>query len=116
MATASDHFDQYKRNRALLGNLATLSPPPWDWMVTITFYAAVHLVEYIIVSKLNKSSENHDQRKKYIAMVSELKPIGKIYMRLEFISHQSRYQCIPFNEKSYKQCLKQLEDIENKLI
>lgn len=117
MASAQSHHAQYRQNREFAHSLLQQETPRYDWVVTIAFYAALHLVDKVIVSK-NQSvkPDDHKTRNFLVGTVQELKQIRTQYMSLQQMSHQSRYLCVPFNKGKASSAIKLLETIEKQLV
>lgn len=115
MPSVDDHRKQFNSNKISISNVQTLEKPPNDWLVTMAFYAAIHLVESIIVTKMGKFTENHNDRKLAISRISELKSIRSDYLTLESYSHKSRYLCKTFSDKDVSKVLGVLKKIEDEL-
>lgn len=92
MPTEAEHRAQALRNEQFLRGLQSSSTQYADWVVTVAFYAAVHLVEARL-AKLGIHSPDHDKRNSYVTILSEFKPVYREYMELYFFSLQSRYGC-----------------------
>jgi hypothetical protein len=118
MPSAKEHLEQYKKNKASLEKIMRIDKPPYDWVVTIAFYAAVHLIEKFIVEKhpTGKASSDHNDRMQWVTMIAELKPIRSFYSALSQSSWQSRYMCIPFDQENTNKTILHLEKIEQALL
>jgi hypothetical protein len=44
MANENDHLDKVRSNIKLILRLEEFDNPPYDWLVTVAFYSALHLV------------------------------------------------------------------------
>jgi len=115
LPTAHDHKNQFERNKSSISAVGTLQDPPNDWIITMAFYAAVHLIEGVLVEKLEKGSGDHKTRRRLMGSVSQLRPIGPKYATLEDYSHKSRYKCKTFQEDDVTKILGFLNDIEQHL-
>jgi hypothetical protein len=115
MPTPKEHIEQYRKNKNTLNKIMAMDKPPYDWVVTIAFYTAIHLVERFIVEHRHKPSINHEDRMNWVTKIDILKPIRAYYTSLSTSSWQSRYLCVPFDEKKANASLRQLEQIENVL-
>lgn len=112
MPTTEQHKRQFELNKATIAAVRELNPPPNDWLVTMAFYAAVHLIEGVIVENFSKGTGDHQSRKRYINMISKLKPIRADYLNLEHYSHDSRYMCRKFKNSDVDKILESLMKIE----
>ena len=92
MASVEEHLTQYKHNRDLIGKLPPTHP---DWIVTITFYACVHLVDAVLVKVSGFQSYDHKSRNQALAQVRQLEFIAKKYDPLYSLCRQVRYTANP---------------------
>ncbi|MGG4504200.1 hypothetical protein [Paenibacillus polymyxa] len=115
MPTSQQHKRQFESNMAAISAVQKLDTPPNDWLITMAFYAAVHLIEGIIVQTVPKGTGDHKIRKEYINRIAKLKPIGPFYSTLENYSHKSRYQCKTFKKEEVDKILGYLKAIQDKL-
>lgn len=73
MANEATHIHQANRNQAVLSDLLSSPSPPWDWIATIAFYKAVHMVEAVFSrnesppddNSVNHKSRNHVLKLRY---------------------------------------------------
>ncbi|MEC0089395.1 HEPN domain-containing protein [Paenibacillus macquariensis] len=115
MATAQQHKRQFEKNKATIAVVNQLDSPPNDWLITMAFYAAVHLIEGVIVDKTSKGTKDHKTRRVAMTRISTLRPVGALYSTLEDYSHRSRYQCKSFNKEDVSKILEFLDRIEKQL-
>jgi hypothetical protein len=113
------HLQQYKHNRELLeieDLKADKSNYP-DWIITVLFYCAVHLVEKEL-SKDNKHNKRHTDRAVDIVQDTKLSVVADQYNALYMQSRRARYDCKifspreKFSPKDLKDAFTCLEDIE----
>ncbi|MFE4568819.1 hypothetical protein [Paenibacillus chitinolyticus] len=117
MPTSIQHLNNFESNKKAIEILKLSGKErPNDWIVTMTFYAAVHLIESIIVDNIGRVTENHTERKNWINKISVLKRIRSEYLTLEFNSRKSRYMCIKFTDNDVVSNLNLLDKIENALL
>jgi hypothetical protein len=120
MPTPQQHEIQVQDNRRLLQalwqNRRSAFP---DWVVTVAFYTAVHLVEgYLGRPAFNGGkgyhSIDHSARNGFVSMVTELKAINGDYQELYNRSLDSRYRCAPakWNTAQVEHVLAALERVE----
>ena len=117
MPTAQQHLDQYNHNKQFLGEdlLDCDNTPYLDWILTIAFYAAIHLFEKHLADK-NMHSGNHDQRLDNINKYTVLKQLKKPYSELKRASENARYKCHEYSPDDVKKFLRhELLQIKNTL-
>jgi hypothetical protein len=116
MPDATAHLRQAHRNRDLIELLEPANTEYLDWVVTVCFYAAVHLVESWFASK-NLHFEAHTQRDDWLGKVKEMRRVvWPRYKELEFYSRQARYQCVAFDRDFVqKRLLVFLDEIEREI-
>lgn len=95
MPATQDHLAQAQHNKGLLALLWKGSSTYPDWVVTVTFYVAVHLVEAYFDRKYSVHSPSHTERSRDFTSMVELKPIYGDYSELYNLSMESRYRCHP---------------------
>jgi hypothetical protein len=86
MPKPKQHQDRANRNRALLDSISATGPP--DWMATVAFYVAVHLVEKLRAYS-GEHSTNHDERA--AAVRKQFRAIQVPYHQLYEVSRLARY-------------------------
>lgn len=113
MPDKSKHEKQFKANKILIENpvFDINRTKHSDWLMTIIFYTAVHLVEKELAI-LEIDSENHVDREKKMHNLSKLKYVTTKYDVLRQQSQRARYQCAKFQKKDLEDALKYLRDIE----
>lgn len=120
MASGEQHLEKYEFNRELLKNeMSVQNTKHYDWIVTIAFYSALHLIEMEIFNSEEISREhtdNHKQRTKIIKDCCEFKNIEAAYQQLNTRSWHARYTGFHTNEKHAKRMMQNLEIIENELL
>lgn len=108
------HVQKYQRNRRVLHDLLGLESPPYDWVVTVAFYSALHLVENVINSH-GVESKNHVVRKRLIREIPRLRVILSSYVELEKESRKSRYELVEINSDNATLAIHYLTAIEDHL-
>lgn len=99
MASFEQHINQSKANFTFLQEVNSSINAQWDWQVTISFYAAVHLINAHIVSKSNQHYRSHEQVNNAISPFTHIslcklpQDIYVAYMKLQNLSRRSRYLC-----------------------
>ena len=97
MAKFDEHLGQVKRNLSILNNVNLKISDSWDWQVTISYYAAVHLMNAHMAKLLDLHYNTHEKVKN--ALFNEMSPckipddIYAAYIRLEGLSRRARYLC-----------------------
>lgn len=104
--------NQYKRNKIFLNRLSSSKEPEHNWIITVAFYAALHLVEQELKNK-GFTALNHYDRRKLVG--KNLKSIRKEYNNLYTKSRESRYDCFIFNQVDSDWAIQQLNIIEGRL-
>lgn len=90
MAAEADHIKLANRNDAAL-KLLMASPSHPEWVVTIAFYKAVHIVEAVFDHTKGWHSTSHDQRLNSLKSLTVFKPIFKPFRSLYGLSRIARY-------------------------
>lgn len=97
MADFQAHFDQAKKNLAVLSEINNKIANSWDWQVTTCYYIAVHLVNGHLAAVANMHYSSHEKVKN--ALFNDMSP-AKIeervylpYVKLENLSRRARYLC-----------------------
>lgn len=117
MPKADQHFNQYEKNKLFLIDLLSSKNKQNDWIVTVAFYTALHLVDRTIVTgSENYQPKNHEIRKKLVDSISSLKSIRSQYYYLYMESRKSRYHCNLVKEKVVTSVISNLEKIEEELL
>lgn len=91
MATVEAHLTQYEHNRALL---PVLPASHNDWIATVTFYCAVHLVDAALAAH-NIHPKNHEHRNNSLAAIRQLDLIAEKFEPLYAIARRVRYFANP---------------------
>ena len=95
MPTKEEHQRQYLNNKRLLQTTTfdLNQTTYYDWIITITFYCSLHLVEKYIGDKTGKHDMKHFERNKLAECESRLKRISDEYKTLYSESVRARYKC-----------------------
>ena len=83
-----------------------------DWVVTVLFYTALHLVDQVLAYTLDLHPRNHRQRHAAIVRHPEMVSIYPDYRELEYQSRRSRYQGAQFTSQDIQRLMRCLERIE----
>ena len=117
MPAAAQHLEQYRRNKAFFEALFSYKPEQPEWMMTVAFYCAVHLVESWLASLSSPiHNESHNDRMSCMDRVPELKRVRKPYIELEKDSRSARYGCVRFTFKHAEAARTRLSEIEAALL
>lgn len=92
MSRVENHIRRWRHNRKFLGQIPDGFP---DWMVTATFYTAVHAIEALFAHDKLPASSNHDNRRQVLRSVNRYQQIYKHFDPLYQASRVARYQCDP---------------------
>lgn len=114
MPTKDDHFNKYKNNKKLLkSDIFDIESCKYlDWVVTIVFYGALHLVEKRLDELKSIHSKDHRERKTNILTTRELLPISAQYHTLYIQSMRARYDNCSFTKDDVKRAFDLFKDIE----
>lgn len=99
MASVDAHLAQYRHNRLLL---PVLPRTHHDWMVTVTFYCCVQLIDAVLAAA-DYHPVDHKTRNNALANSNRLQFIAKTYDPLYQLCRKVRYMAdplgwIPFSE------------------
>lgn len=126
MSNLQYHILQYEHN---LKHIAHLERNPEglyeyaDWIITSTFYCALHIIDKYILNNFDVKSYSHEQRSRYILKyLSDYEELYNDYKELKKFSIYSRYKFFILleDENSIKLTMenakKRLNRIENPLL
>lgn len=109
------HWHQAVHNQEFIGFLDVECTDYLDWVVTATFYAAVHLVEKFL-ARHDAHPTSHELRCQAMSRFASLRPVYGDYRDLHFESERSRYRCVQFDRNYVKpRVLGKLATIETQL-
>lgn len=91
MSARDDHVRQWLHNRTFL---TTIPPQYNDWIVTVTFYTALHAVDALLVHD-RVAVYNHASRNRTIASINRYDRIDRGYTPLYYLSRTARYVADP---------------------
>ncbi len=98
MPTVPEHLAQCEHNQAFLDQLSCADQFP-DWVVTVCFYKAVHLIDAFLVANFGVPSP--DQHSERFRRLGEAQRAGVLpasvyehYHSLYDLSIAARYQCV----------------------
>jgi uncharacterized protein (UPF0332 family) len=92
--TTREHLDRARQNLACAQSFDLKTTPYLDWVVTAYFYAALHLVDALLIEKENLPGQTHEIRKEYVKSKIYLRAIRDEYRALKDHSEDARYRLI----------------------
>lgn len=95
MPSGEQHETKVNSNLELLTYLEAAESPSYDWMVTVYFYSALHLIEKKL-SEYGKHSIDHGERNKLVRQF--LRNIQIPYDTLYIESQNARYNCLDITQ------------------
>lgn len=108
-----------ERNRDLATELVSthMQTPPFDWVVVIAFYAAVHYVNAYLWERDNRYDPgNHKNRGAKARTLPDLRRINRQYRRLNGLAYDVRYvETYRLNRAAAQSALNDLRDIETQI-
>ena len=108
MATESDHKQQAQHNADFLRAIdGTLFP---DWVATVAFYRAVHLVEMLFAHDKRPAGGSHNGRNQ--ALKRNYPDLWREYRPLYNLSRTARYWCMSINSNNVTYAIDRLLRIE----
>lgn len=120
LVTKSEHIQQGKKNQALAQILMNGISGYDDWVVTTTFYSALHFVESELMT-VGLPAGGHHTRQKHISKCandSRSDIDDSIYHRYRYLqdqSEQARYYCGNFTPAALAEAESILIEIRHKL-
>jgi len=94
MATEADHISLANSNQLLIDHLIEVNDFP-DWLTTVSFYKAVHVVEAVFANDLHYHSSSHTNREDRMKRTAKFESIFKNYSHLLTESRTFRYALPP---------------------
>lgn len=91
MASELAHLALANRNHAILLHLLPDIAKYGDWIATIAFYKAVHVVEAAYAHTLHRHSTSHNDREQKLKTFTPMNPISRDYSHLLTASRIARY-------------------------
>ena len=115
MPSESEHKRKYLENKGILENEMNVeSSRHYNWVTTIAFYAAVHLVEGEL-AKSNIHNTNHADRGTIVERYASFKKVRSQYKFLHDKSVIARYAGANMNREKAERALSCLKDIEKEI-
>jgi hypothetical protein len=87
MPDIATHQQQVAHNQQVIVYLRQAGDTYLDWVVTLMFYPALHLVDQVLAQNLNLHPRNHRQRH---AAMSQQPALASVYQDYRELEHQSR--------------------------
>lgn len=116
MPSENEHRKKYQDNRDLLNNeLSFDNSKRYNWILTVAFYSALHLVEARLAS-YGFHGRNHTLRENMVYQYSDFINIRAKYKDLHTKSIVARYSGKNITEEKARTAIKYLEDIEKELL
>ena len=92
MGQLDQHVAQWKHNRILVGMIPVTHP---DWIVTVTFYVALHAVDALLAHDGVARVHSHDTRNGVLMATRRYQQIWRHYQPLHDLSRRIRYLAEP---------------------
>jgi hypothetical protein len=117
MPTEQVHLAQASHNKDLIVYLNAANPGFPDWVITVAFYSAIHLLEAFLAKQLGYHSTSHVTRDSVLSKFSQLKPIYVDYSELKNTCWASRYNTLysKWTAPQVQDALTSLQNIEHHL-
>ena len=106
------HQQQVAHNQQVMAYLQQAGSIYLDWVVTVMFYTALHLVDQVLAQTVNLHPRNHRQRHAAMSQQPDLAPIYRDYRELEHQSRSSRYDGARFTAQDGQRLASRLNRIE----
>lgn len=91
MPTTREHLARACQNLEFAKSFDLKTTPYLDWVVTAYFYAALHLVDALLIEKENIPGQTHEIRKELVKSRIYLRAIRNEYRTLKDHSEDARY-------------------------
>lgn len=110
-----EHQKKYNDNKDLLENELEISNSTrYNWIATVAFYSALHLIEEKLAT-YGIHSKNHKARENMVNTYRDFKTVRVKYKMLYTWSIVARYAGESITEQKAREALKYLNDIEVEL-
>ncbi len=106
------HQQQVGHNRQVSTYLQLAGDTFLDWVVTVMFYTALHLIDQVLAHNAGLHPRNHRQRHAAMSQQPALAPVYRDYRELEHQSWRSRYEGARFTAQEVQQLASRLNRIE----
>ena len=107
MGTRADHRDKAEQNQEFLNSIDANRFP--DWVVTVAFYKALHLVE-MLFAKHGEHSDNHRDRHDMLKRI--FAEIWREYRPLYTLSRRARYKVRSISDETMTYALGRKDAVE----
>jgi uncharacterized protein (UPF0332 family) len=114
--TSREHLARAKHNLKFAQSFDLKTTVYLDWVVSAYFYAALHLVDALLVSKGEMPGETHELRKTQVREKWFLRSISSEYRALKDHSEDARYRLITMTSIRIQQKIIPLYDAIEKHI
>ena len=108
MASETEHIELANSNQKLIDHLIRENSFH-DWLATVAFYKAIHVVEAVFANNLHYHSHSHADREDRLKRTARYKAIFTNYSHLLTESRTFRYLLHPTNRLT-------IETVKSKLI
>ncbi len=92
MATTSDHLRQWRHNRELVSRIPPTHP---DWIVTVSFYTALHAIDALLAADKVSRIVSHAARNSVLTQTNKYAHLAKTFLPLYDLSQTVRYLADP---------------------
>ena len=117
MATKEEHLIKYRTNKNILENVLDVKQGEHsDWITTVSFYAALHVIESVFAKQRIDNRTHLEREKKILETDLISRKVADKYQQLKTYSRIARYgpSCITPTISAYSKVL--LKDIEESLL
>jgi hypothetical protein len=94
----AEHLARSRQNLRFAESFDLETTEYLDWVVTVYFYAAMHLVDAILYFRDHFDPPYHEIRRDCVRTKSYLRAINHQYKELKDRSEDARYRLIPFTK------------------
>lgn len=112
MPDLATHRQQAAHNHQVSLYLQQVGDTYLDWVVTVMFYTALHLVDQVLAHNASIHPRNHRQRHSAMGQQPDLAPVYRDYRELEHQSRRSRYEGARFTAQEVQRLAIRLDRIE----
>lgn len=109
------HQQQVAHNEQVSAYLQQAGDTYLDWVVTVLFYTALHLVDQVLAYNAGRHPRNHRQRHAAMSQQRGLAPLYRDYRELEHQSRRSRYEAARFTAQEVQQLIGRLNRIKQQV-
>lgn len=97
---SAGHRLQAERFDAFLKIITSTAHPHQEWRVVVCYYSALHYVDAVLTTHVQKTWDRHDDRLRRMAMYPPTAGgVQSAYHRLQKLSREARYDGTPFTAK-----------------